>query len=381
MKICAVICEYNPFHLGHKYQFEKIKEKYDRILCIMSGNFTQRAEPAIVDKYVRAKEAVLNGADIVIQLPTVYACSAAPIFARGAINILRNLPIDAISFGMENDDLDLAFDIANCENLTACKNKLKDNLAKGNSYIQSYIQAIISTLKSKHNSVEEFLSTPNNMLAIEYIKAIKEYNLNWEIFPVKRENNYNSISTKGTFASATAVRDAIEKGNDISALVPDCETLAKAVKPNRNLFDMLALYALRTADSANLSSLSDSGEGLEIKLIKNASHSATLNEVLEQTKSKRYSFARIKRLTLNNLLSVTKEDVIYPDNATAIMLAVKNDFTKHLKDFSPYLITENSKLDNFIPINFTKIEERAEKVYSVICSSTYCGTIKKLVKV
>ena len=102
IKICAIICEYNPFHNGHKYQIEQVKKAYDKVICIMSGNFTQRAEPAVFDKYARAEIALKNGADMVLQLPTVYSTACAEQFACGAIGILKNFNIDAISFGMEN---------------------------------------------------------------------------------------------------------------------------------------------------------------------------------------------------------------------------------------------------------------------------------------
>lgn len=380
MKICAVICEYNPFHYGHAYQIDKIKEKYDRVVCIMSGNFTQRAEPSIVDKYVRATQALKNGADMVIQLPTPYACSSAQFFAKGAINVLRNFPIDAISFGMEDDNVNLLTKIAQCEKSDDYKNVLKSSLDQGDSYITACVKAITKQLSQDEVLVTNFLSKPNNMLAIEYIKAIIEYGLKWDIFPVKRNSDYNSNSLVGKFVSASAIREAYENNVDVSSLIPNYELFATSPKANLKTFKNIQLSTLRLQGENDTLKLSNAGEGLENKLIKSALTCSTLDETLEKTKSKRYSYARIKRLALDYVLNLKKEDIVFPDNATAILLAVKNDFTPYLKQFSPYLITENSQLNSFIPQSFVKIEERAEKIYSTVCSTPYNGVIKKLVK-
>ena len=376
MKICAVICEYNPFHNGHKYQIEKIKEKYDKVVCIMSGNFSQRAEPTIVDKYIRTEQALLNGVDMVLQLPTPYACSSAKFFAMGAINILRNMPINAISFGMENPDTNLLFEISKTQNTVEYQELLKKNLENGVSYATASSDTLSTILGDK---VSAFLSTPNNMLALEYINAINYYKLDWEVFPVKRENNYNKTDFNGEFASASAIRNAIANKVDYSKHVPNSTIIDNAVKPNNILFENLALMQLKLGIN-DVSKLADAGEGIENKLVKNAMVSPTLLQAQEKTKSKRYTFARIKRLTLDNLLNITKEDYVFPDNATAILLGFKKDFTPFLKEFSPYIITENSQLNKFIPSSFINIEERAEIIYSALCGQEYKGIIKKLVK-
>ena len=376
MKICAVICEYNPFHNGHKYQIEKIKEKYDRVICIMSGNFSQRAEPTIVDKYIRTEQALANGVDMILQLPTPYACASAKFFAMGAINILRNMPINAISFGMENPDINLLYEISKTQTTIEYQELLKKNLESGLSYATASSNTLSSILGDK---VLSFLSTPNNILALEYINAIKHYKLEWEIFPIKRENNYNKTELDGEFASASTIRNAIENNIDYSQFVPNSSIIESAVKPNNILFENLALMQLKLGVN-DVSKLADAGEGIENKLVKNAMIYPTLLQAQENTKSKRYTFARIKRLTLDNLLNITKEDYVFPDNATAIVLGFKKDFAPFLKEFSQYIITENSQLNKFVPSSFVSIEERAEIIYSALCGQEYKGIIKKLVK-
>ena len=257
MKICAVICEYNPFHNGHKYQLDKIKEKFDRIICIMSGNFTQRAEPAITDKYVRAKHAIENGADMVLQLPTPYACASAQFFAMGAINILKNLPINAISFGMENPNVDLLLKIVSAEESEEFRHALKVNLQQGKSYASASTCALTEVLGEE---VDSFLSTPNNMLALEYVRAINSYQLNWEIYPVHREDNYNNVNFDGEFASASAIRHAIANNLDYADFVPPSCNLADEIKPDMEMFNQLAITQLRLG-KFDASALSNAGEG------------------------------------------------------------------------------------------------------------------------
>jgi predicted nucleotidyltransferase len=218
------------------------------------------------------------------------------------------------------------------------------------------------------------------MLALEYVRAIDEYGLNLDIYPIKRENNYNSTRLDGKFCSASAIRNAINESINYSEFVPDFNAINGNAKPDFALFEKIALFQLRMQNE-NAALLASSGEGLENKLIKNATTAVTLLEAQEKTKSKRYTFARIKRLTLDNLLKIKKDDLVFPDNATAILLAVKNAFLPYLKPFSPFIITENSQLENFIPRNFVEIEERSEKLYSTLCSTNYNGVIKKLVKV
>jgi predicted nucleotidyltransferase len=280
---------------------------------------------------------------------------------------------------MENPNVELLNAISKCENDTNYRGLLKEELSKGLSYVTATATVLSKLYKNDFPSIEEFLSTPNNMLALEYAKAMNYYKLNWEYYPIARENDYNSESLDGKFASATAIRLAIANNTNYSAFVPDNSAYTGKKSPNVNLFNSIALFSLRTKN--NMINLSDAGEGLENKLYKNALSSSSLYEAQEKTKSKRYTFARIKRLTLDNLLSIQKDDVIFPDNATSILLGVKKDFIPYLKDFSPYLVTENSQLDKFIPQNFIKIEELAEQLYSTLCSEPYNGIIKKLVKV
>ena len=186
MKICAIICEFNPFHNGHKYLLEKAKSVSgaDKILCVMSGSFTQRGDICIADKHVRARHAVECGADGVIELPAAFAVTPAEIFAKGAIKIISSIPeVSSIVFGCETADKKLFLDAATAlvnEN-SQFKDALKAGLDGGNSYIKSYCNAFESLGFDR-----EFLNRPNNILGLEYVKAILSANAKLDFFPVKR---------------------------------------------------------------------------------------------------------------------------------------------------------------------------------------------------
>ena len=381
MKICAIICEYNPFHSGHAHQISEIKKKYDRIICIMSGNFTQRAEPAVFDKYFRARQAVLHGADMVLQLPTPYAISSAENFAKGAVNALKNFPISALSMGMENDDKNLLDVIIKTQSTNEYLTVLKKHLKTGVSYATACVKAVCEL--NKTNGIEEFFSKPNNMLALEYVKAIKQYNLDWEILPIKRQDNFNNENISGEFASASAIRKAISNDelNNISSYVDYTNEINNQPRCDMSLFEEIALYSLKNSSSDKVKVLADAHEGIENKLIKNALLCTNLSDCQNKTKSKRYTHARIRRLVLQNLLEIKKSDVVFPNDLKLQLLAVSKSFSKEIKGFSNYIYATGKDSLNEEISCFTKIEERAEKLYSTLTHTPYNGIAKKLERI
>ena len=188
MKVCAVVCEYNPFHYGHLKQIEYVKNTLnaDKIICVMSGNFTQRGEPAVMDKFTRAKHAIIAGADMVIELPTVFATANAELFSKGAIKIIDSLGIvDSICFGVESGEKEDYISLAKAMNDESKEFKkiLKDKLDSG----ISLAKAKFETLKEmgNENLKEELISSPNNILGLEYTKALLSLKSNIEIEPLK----------------------------------------------------------------------------------------------------------------------------------------------------------------------------------------------------
>ena len=302
MKICAIICEYNPFHNGHQYLIEQAKQQTncDAILCLMSGNFVQRGEAAILNKFERAKHAVLCGADAVLELPCVFATSNAEIFARGAIALLSKIPeVTHLCFGTEHDEKEAFIFAANClmREPQEISEHVKQLLDAGIGYAQA-----IATAREKIVNVSLF-SSPNNILGIEYTKAILQSGASMEIVPIKRQgNDYHDETLAVEYSSATAIRKAIFTqttayiktnipGHVLQSL-PNCKTI------NLDPYEKLAILQKSPDEIAKVL---DCTEGLENGFIKAAQKTEPLVTALT---SPRYTSARIRRIALQNLLGI-----------------------------------------------------------------------------
>lgn len=307
MKICAIICEFNPFHNGHKYLIEQAKtlSGCDKILCIMSGSFTQRGEICIMDKFDRARHAVLCGADAVIELPVSFAVAPAEIFAKGAVKILSSVPeVCTLAFGCEcgsKTDILQAAKILSNEN-EAFKNTLENKLESGESYIKSYEKAFEAAGGKKG-----LLSSPNNVLTVEYAKAILSAKKNIDIVPVKRVGSgYNDGNISENFSSASAIRK-----NTASPLiknnVPDCvfKDLKDFAEATERFCEYMRLILTRTP-AETLKNVYGCTEGLENKL--KSLENLPFEEIIERATSRRYSASRVKRILCANFLGLFQSD-------------------------------------------------------------------------
>lgn len=303
MKICAIICEYNPFHNGHHYQLQEAKRLSgaDALLCIMSGNFVQRGEAAILEKFTRAKHAVLAGADAVIELPAVFATSNAELFAKGAITILNSIPdITTLCFGAENADRDYFLHAANLLNNEPAyiSAKIKELTDAGMSYAKA------RTLAWSDQIPEAFISSPNNILGLEYTRAILALNSKINIMPITRiGGGYNETALKDNYSSATAIRTAISEKKAYSHNVPDfvAEDLPCTVEKS---LDVLEKYAILANTATKIKHVCDCTEGLENAFKKAAEETLPLVDALT---SPRYISSRIRRIALQNLLNIDKK--------------------------------------------------------------------------
>ena len=317
MKICAIICEYNPFHNGHLHHIREAKRlsNADYILCLMSGNFVQRGETAIQDKYTRAKNALCAGADIVLELPTVYATSNAEIFAKGSIQLLSAIPsVETLCFGAENADADAFLSAATLFNNepTKVSTKIKQLTDEGFSYAKARAEAW------KNIIPENLVNSPNNILGLEYTRAILRQNSKISILPIPRVGNgYNSQELKGDFASATAIRKGIEDGVSVDDYIPSF-ALEDLSPINDNLLDSLEKYAILRENKENIAMVCDCTEGLENAFKKAAKNPTPL---VEQLTSARYTSSRIRRIALQNLLGI-KEEFIRECLSTNLYLRV-----------------------------------------------------------
>lgn len=319
-KVLGIICEYNPFHNGHLYQLNESIKKVnpDYVVCIMSGNFVERGNTALINKWARAQMALSCGANIVIELPTIYSISSAENFASGAIKILNSLGSDVyLSFGSECGDISVLDKFADVlyreppEYITM----LNHELSKGLSFPKARENAMLLYINDIRNSAN-VLSGSNNILGIEYLKQIKKTNSKIKPITIKRiGTNYNTTSINNNFASATAIREMLLSKKSVKSLMPKTaySILKEELSNGRFVLDISKfereiIYKLRCMSLEQIKNLPDVSEGLENK-IKNAANSCNnISDLISQIKSKRYTLTRINRILLYTLLDITKED-------------------------------------------------------------------------
>jgi len=319
-KILAIICEYNPFHNGHLYQLtESIKmTSPDYVVCIMSGNFVERGNTALINKWARTKMALESGVDMVIELPTIYSISSAENFAAGSIKILNSLKCDTfLSFGSECGDINILNKFADIilnepkEYVTM----LEHELAKGLSFPKARENAIMLYLGDIRNCTN-VLSGSNNILAIEYLKQIMKTNSEINPLTIQRiGNEYNSKNASGNIASATAIRQKLLDKKSVANLMPKSayNILKTELGSGRfvldiSQFEKQIIYKLRTMSISQIANLPDVSEGLEYKIKEAANSCNTIEDLLPKIKSKRYTLTRINRIMLYALLDITKQD-------------------------------------------------------------------------
>ena len=303
MKITGIICEYNPLHLGHKKQIDIIRsaEPEGGIVCLMSGNFVQRGMPAIFDKMVRAKAAIQAGADLVLELPTIYALSSAEGFAAGGIKILSPF-CDTLCFGAENADTAHLMALAKALLSEEFSAALRIELDKGLSFPAAR-QAALDAMGLDTTA----LALPNNILAVEYCKAIVAQGASLTPMVIHREGSYHDLSPDRENPSATALRLLIEQRGSWESYVPDATYFDGAIVHKLQQAENAILYRLRTMTDADFEALPYGSEGLWRKLMHAARSEATLEDIISAVKSKRYTRTRIDRMILCAFLGITQQ--------------------------------------------------------------------------
>lgn len=308
--ITGIICEYNPLHLGHKKQLDAVRslDPDGFIVCLMSGNFVQRGKPAIFDKAIRAKAAILSGADLVLELPITYSLSSAEGFAAGAVSILGRF-CDRLCFGAETADQDTLMQIANALLSDSFQTHLHCQLEQGLSFPTAR-QAALQDMGLD----ARLLSMPNNILAVEYCKAIISQNSKMKPMVILRQGDYHDPAPDQDNPSATSLRAMIEAKSSWQDYVP-----AEAVScfDNANIHtiengERAILTRLRTMSDAAFEALPYGSEGLWRKLMHACRKYATLDEILTAVKSKRYTRTRLDRMVMCAFLGLTQEDLLMP---------------------------------------------------------------------
>lgn len=378
MKSTGIVVEYNPFHNGHKYHLKKAKEQGEVVIAVMSGDFVQRGEPAFLNRWERGETALMEGVDIIAELPIFYSCQSAEIFARGAVGILERLGADKIVFGSESSDIEKLKKIISLEKNEEFLEGLQKNLKNGDSYPTAYNKETIKFLG------EEYTVKSNDILGIEYIRALDFWKSTIEPAALKREGaEYHSHKSEGNIASASGIRKMFENNisfEEIKKFVPEKsgEILFKAVEEGRTAdiskFYNLIRYAV-LAGRETMKDIQDMETGFDNRLYEAALVCENYNDFLNRIITKRFTIGRVQRVLIHVLLGITKEiteDVKKRVPYVRIMgFSQKGrEYLKNLeKESDIKIITGFKNIQKILSEKERKLlelNERAGKIYNII---------------
>ena len=308
MPVTGIICEYNPLHLGHQKQIDHLRRLGHRVVCVMSGNFVQRGHPAIVSKMTRARAAIDCGADLVLELPVTAALSSAEGFAAGGVAVLSRL-CDSLCFGAETADAQALTSTAKALLTPEFSPALRRQLEKGLSFPAAR-QAALEEMGVDAG----LLASPNNILAVEYCKAIAQQKAPMDILPIPRRGDYHDTAADPADPSATAVRQLMVAGEDFFLYLPQNAqpAVAKAALHRLEWGEKAILHRLRTMTDAEFEVLPYGSEGLWRKLMHACRSQTSLEQIIAATKSKRYTRTRIDRMVMCAFLGLTAADLAAP---------------------------------------------------------------------
>ena len=358
MKIIGIIAEYNPFHLGHLYQIKKAKEMFPEsiIIAIISTNFTQRGDISIINKWNKTKICLENDIDLVLELPTLYATQSSDVFAYAAIKILNEFKIDNLIFGSETNDINQLKELANIQ----LNNKDYDNLVK--KYLDEGINYPTAMSKALKELSDITIDKPNDLLGLSYIKEIIKNNYHITPISIERTNDYHETNINDNIISANLIRKLHREEKDITPYIPKYPQ--KYLYQNistENAYKLLK-YKLIT-DKSNLDKYLTVDEGIENRIIKYINKSNSWNELVTNTKTKRYTYNKINRMLIHILLGITKED-----NNKEIYLRILG-FNQNGRKY-----LNKIKKDISIPI-YTSYKENINNIFDIEFKSTYIYSI------
>ena len=353
MEKIGIITEYNPFHNGHIYHINKIKELYPDsiIVAVISTSFLQRGEVSIINKWNKAKIALNNNIDLVIELPFVYSSQSADVFAEGALKILNYLGIDKIIFGSESNDI---------ENLTNIAKKQINN-PEYDKLVKSYLDQGVNYPTALAKALDAKIDSPNDLLAISYIKEIIKNNYNIIPISILRTNNYHDINNKTSIISATQIRHLLNNNKNINKYLPKEEK--KYLYKNINIFNYLKYKII--ADQNILDTYQTVDEGLANRILKYIDSSNNMEELINNIKTKRYTYNKLNRMFIHILTSFTKEEAKSKNIDYIRILGFNENGKKYLNKIKKEInipILTNYK-SGFKSLD---IEYRVIKIYSLL---------------
>ena len=360
-KIIGIVVEYNPFHNGHKYQIDKIKEVYpDSIIIVcMSSSFTQRGNYSIINKWDKTKLALLNGVDIVVELPYLYSTQSSDIFAKYSVKILNELKIDTLVFGSETEDIMGIIESAK----TQLFNKYFDNIVK--DYMDkgiNYPTALNNALKDLNSAP---IKTPNDLLALSYIKEILKNKYKIEPYNIKRTNDYHDKSSNDDIVSSTNIRTKLLNHEDIKKQVP--KNVYKVLKDKNIESKYFEYLKYKILSETTLEKYLDVDEGLSTRIKDAINKSNSLDELILNIKTKRYTYNKISRMLNHILCSLTKEENKSIKKLEYIrILGFSENGQKYLSSIKKSIKTPIlNKYDTF-KYKTLNIEKRDSNIYSII---------------
>lgn len=381
----GIVTEFNPFHNGHKYLVDSLKnDGVSTVTAVMSGNFVQRGEPALLSVNSRAEAALNSGVDLILSLPLPYSILTAEKFALSGVSVLDSLRcLDSIAFGSESNNKEMLFDCAKKLTSIDVKMKIVEILKTGISYPVAREQAI-SELYG--DSLSSILSRSNDILGVEYIKGLMTIKSDLDVTTIKRTGaEHDSKEGTKNIRSASFIRTVIDDLNKTKNFVPQItfEILEKATENGKlldyNKFEMSLMFKLRTLTVEDFKNLPDVSEGLEYRIYDAVRISTTYNELLENIKTKRYTLSRIRRILLCAYLDVTKEIAEIPVPYIRVLGFNENGaklLKKAKKNSELPIITRSADLKNLSPNGkrIFEMECKARDLYSLCLSEPdVCG--------
>lgn len=360
MKIIGIIAEYNPFHNGHKYQIDKIKEKYNDALIIVctSSSFTQRGDISILNKWDKTKCALNNGANLIVELPYIYSTQSSDTFASYALKILNELKIEELCFGSEDNDLDKLYKVADTQiNNKEFNVKVKEHLDNGINYPTALNNALKELIQIE-------ITKPNDLLAVSYIKEMIKNNYQIKPFSIKRTNDYHDKEDNGNIVSASNIRERLFKNEDIQHKVPnDVYEILKNKDYKNNYFDLLKYKIISEQD---LNKYLDVDEGLSTRIKNVINKSNNLEELIQNIKTKRYTYNKISRMLNHIICSFTKEENNIKELEYIRLLGFDKKGKEYLNKIKKDITTPILNKYDTKKYKTLEIEKRVTDIYSLI---------------
>ncbi len=380
MKACGIIAEYNPFHKGHHYQIEQIRKQTDAVVIVvaMSGNFVQRGEPAIENKWHRAKMALENGADLIVELPTLSSTQATDWFAAGGVGILHAAKCQEIAFGVEDSRID--FQVA-FEEWNSLQRQMKEHVTNDEMKSLTYANRLSLIAKEsfgENSPLYRLMQQPNQQLGFAYVKEILSRNVPMKVLTIERMGNghLDEVLLEGQFASGTALRKQllkVERNSNLYAQLPYLEEISSnEYRNNWEQYWTLLKYQLERSSVEELRTIYQMDEGMEYRFKKCLPQANSFNDFIQLLKNKRWTWARLQRLCLYVLFGITKVQVIqYFENIREPKEVTVLGFTKIGREYLKNLREEETEFITNYAHPSLELQKKFDNIYDIMNPSGY----------